>query len=78
VWVFEYGERNLRNPGCLIAHAACYWLTGLEAGSKRARFPARYGERVLSLEDLKARLAKIEDLEDTARRELRNLTSKSA
>ena len=62
----------------MIAHEACYWLTGLEAGSKRARCQHAYGERVLSLEDLKARLAKIEELEDTARRELRNLTGKSA
>jgi predicted nucleic acid-binding Zn-ribbon protein len=42
-------------------------------GSKRARFQHAYGEGVLSLEALKARLAEIEEREDTARRELRNL-----
>ncbi len=59
----------------MIAHEACNWLTSLEeAGSKRARFQHAYGECVLSLEDLKkARLAKIEELENMARRELRNL-----
>src|SRR5215207_3463910 len=53
---------------------ARYWLEKMEeATCKRSRFQHAYGEGVLSLEDLKARLADIEELENTARRELRSL-----
>lgn len=50
----------------MIAYEARYWLTSLEEPvSKRARFQHAYGEGVLALEDLKARLVEIEELEDT-------------
>jgi len=58
-------------------HEARYWLKKLEeAAAKRSRFQHAYGEGVINLEDLKVRLAEIEDSEGTAHRELRNLKSR--
>jgi site-specific DNA recombinase len=54
-----------------------HWLRRLEeADNKRSRFQHAYAEGIISLEDLGSRLGKLKELEDTARRELRNLQSR--
>jgi site-specific DNA recombinase len=54
-----------------------HWLRRLEeADNKRSRFQHAYAEGIISLEDLGSRLGELKELEDTARRELRNLQSR--
>ena len=54
------------------AYESCHWL-GRGAGTKRSRFQHAYVEGIMSLDDLGARLAELKDLEETTRRELKNL-----
>lgn len=52
------------------------WLEKLaEVERKRAKFQHAYAEDVISLEDLKARLAELEGLRELAQRELEALRS---
>lgn len=63
-------EAAVGDPG----HESRHWLGKLEeAGTKRSRFQHAYAEGVMCLDDLGARLAELKELEETARRELRNL-----